>query len=418
MIKLQIVSPKNNSAFSDDCVEIKIHAMVGNEHCSQELISPCFENDNKINIIIDDKPITVAFYEKGLKATYNAKVKLKYLTEGLHTIKAGLPETTGVKALKIHDSDVISIIVDRNGPFLHSISPSQMIRKKKDGTVDIFVEAEDLHSGIDAERCTITINNKTFQKPKQHKSGIIFFLETVLACGTHNAKLLLFDVAGNKSEYDLILEVEKTLPYISSVLPSGIVKVEDSNISEIVVNIENMNSGVDVENSTVFINEKIVKDGVKHEKGLTFPIKTWFDDGNYKIKVNLFDLAGNKHEDISEFIIDRSPPVIFSVSPSNAVRREDSNISKITVHAEDLLSGIDLKKCIALIDGKAVQPPSKDKNTIIFPVKIKLIEGVHKMNIEIADLAGNIAKYDTELIIDKTPPVIRSLFFTNMIKVE
>lgn len=250
-IKLQIVYPTKGLASSDDHINVKVQATLDKEHCSHEdVLTQIGEKDN-INIVMDNNVTATAAHKKGKKASYTAKIKTKYISEGLHKLQAVIPHKGSANTKKILDSEPVSFIVDRTRPFVRSLPSHNSVKEKEDGTSEIIIEAEDIHSDLDIEKCILTVDNSALGNPLKLENGLAFPLKSKLDEGKHQIRLVLFDMAGNKSEHISDFTIDMTPPVISPVSPSGIVKIDKTLISNIAAEAKNTHSGIDVNRRTV-----------------------------------------------------------------------------------------------------------------------------------------------------------------------
>ncbi len=416
-ITLTIIFPEEGFASPGKSLDVKVYPMRGKVQCGADQLAPHMGANDKISIIVDGKSACEACAGEG-EAVFSANLNTKYMPEGPHTIKAAFTKEKTVIDKKIHDSGTINFILDRSAPFIIPKPPEQFIGVDKYGTHVFIVEAKDVHSGINLDECSVTINDAAFKNPVKRENELTFPLKFKLLAGEHKAKLALYDMAGNILEQELTCFVPKELPKIESAHPSGIVGGKHADISELFFKADIADCDLDIERCEADVNGSVLKDPEVRQDGLAFLLGSSPADGYYNVKFKMFDMFGNSVEHESDFTIERTPLIIQSVFPSNIVKVEDCNISRITVNAKEPVSGFDLKKCVVVIDGKSIKDPVKGEKGLIFPVRSKIGEGAHKMSVDLSSHAGNTAKYDTDLLIDKTPPVVRSIFFTNMIKVS
>lgn len=190
--------------------------------------------------------------------------------------------------------------------------------------------------------------------------------------------------------------VDKSPPSIRSVFPSNIVKLEDANISNVVVEAEDVHSGIDVSKCAVTIDEMPCLKPSEKEKGIVFPVKIKSDNKTHKMNIVLTDLAGNNTEQELEFTISKIPQFV----------------SSLIIETEDVGSGIDTVNCNATLDNNSLEKPAIHENGVVFPVGKELEAGPHKLKAIISDRAGNKTEYESEVIINSSTP------FTSDVLVE
>jgi galactose oxidase-like protein len=91
------------------------------------------------------------------------------------------------------------------------------------------------------------------------------------------------------------------------------------------------------------------------------------------------------------FIIDRNPPSISSVFPSNGIKIEERFFSRMLVEASGGLTGLYLKRCTVVIDKQIYRNPVEHKKGLVFSVPTPPARGIHKLKLTVFDKAGNKA---------------------------
>lgn len=191
----QITHPHNGYATSRDSLKITLEDMTAEGKTLT------------VNIVLDDDVVaTATLLPDGGKAICKTDIKLKYVAEGTHEIRAEvIPQRgnndCGGQAFT-DSSKAVRFIVDRTHPFVRSMSPLHSTISAKDGAAQILVDADDIHSGLDVERCRLFIDNEEFTGHAKTEAGLSFRLRPDLVGGAHEARLILFDMAGNKVELE------------------------------------------------------------------------------------------------------------------------------------------------------------------------------------------------------------------------
>ncbi|GIP32300.1 hypothetical protein J2TS4_15100 [Paenibacillus sp. J2TS4] len=107
-------------------------------------------------------------------------------------------------------------------------------------------------------------------------------------------------------------------------------------------------------------------------------------DGRYSVSYRSTDREGNVEEAKAvSFQIDAAPPVITIASPVDGTYTSAEQVT-LQFAVSDALSGADVSKTVALLDGKAVQA-----SAVIDLYQLE--PGMHEFMVTAADLAGNTA---------------------------
>ncbi|MBC8555764.1 MAG: hypothetical protein H8D23_39635 [Candidatus Brocadiales bacterium] len=217
--------------------------------------------------------------------------------------------------------------------------------------------------------------------------------------GSHKVKFVLIDMAGNEMQQVFECIIDNTPPVISSVWPSSILNKENAKFSKVLVEVKDAVSGLNVEECAVRIDGVMIGKAAVNEKGLEFPVKNVLKEGVHKIEITVLDNAGNGLNHVTKFSIDKTPPIIESISPDNGAILKKKEFPIVTIKANDPVSGVDLLRCRVILDDKVLELRSGNENEFIFAANYELDEGLHNLKAMIFDKAGNSVEHESSFSI-------------------
>ncbi|OVE47878.1 Ig-like domain-containing protein [Chromobacterium violaceum] len=209
-----------------------------------------------------------------------------------------------------------------------------------------------------------------------------------LAEGKHTVEVIDTDAAGNSvSSGEFVFELDKTVPVIE-------LKVlgEQNGFSKgFVVTAGAVVSGVDLtkfdKNSQNGIDTYIAKAGV-------------FDGEALRLNATLSDKLGNiGHAPELSLVIDNIAPENTKVVVDGLINAEAAK-SPIVLQVE---AAKDVEKVAVEFNGKVVE--ANDKGGYYLNVN-ELSDGEYKVFVTSTDKAGNVAKTEKAIVVDKTPPEV------------
>ncbi|MCW3491319.1 Ig-like domain repeat protein [Dethiobacter alkaliphilus] len=183
----------------------------------------------------------------------------------------------------------------------------------------ISVLVTDTFDHLDGESATAKLNGEVvdavFRTTELHdscgflgydyRSGTISFQAVGLQDGEHTFEISIADVAGNVLEESWSFTVAEA-PKISDLYPEN--GVEVGGISEVSAVVTD-NSAVDWDSVTLYRNGEAVEHSVNESTGkVTYSGD--FPDGNYQIKLEVSDMAGNSSTAEWSFVTVASPPTL------------------------------------------------------------------------------------------------------------
>ncbi len=131
----------------------------------------------------------------------------------------------------------------------------------------------------------------------------------------------------------------------------------------------------------------------------------------YRLEVEAFDRAGNRHEVSREFVLDCTPPTADILLPAEAalLPRVTGQITPITGKASDAnfrqyrisLAPVSAPQNLTTLvsSGQAVDAG------VLFNWSVGIGDGPYLLNLQVDDLAGNRSEAQRQIEIDGTPPV-------------
>ncbi len=202
--------------------------------------------------------------------------------------------------------------------------------------------------------------------------------------GLYSAKFRVFDVAGNVTNSQLSLRVDTSAP---SIFISAAGSLESSGWFSSPVQLSatatDATSGVD---GSVLVS---LNGGAWQALPLDLT-----ENGYYSAKFRVYDLAGNKTDSQISLKVDATAPTI-SVSERGNVGQAGWYVSDATVSASatDALSGL-----------VSVQY-RVDAGAWVDGVSVVVGSGIHTVQFQASDAAGNLQTASRKVMVDTTPPV-------------
>jgi hypothetical protein len=152
-------------------------------------------------------------------------------------------------------------------------------------------------------------------------------------------------------------------------------------------------------NIALFLDGKVaaesrLKKGNKASYTTTLNLEE-LEEGAHTIQAMLYSKARRpKKEAILDsepvtFLLDRTPPVLHGIFPSDGVTVKKEDFTHVLVEAEDTHSGLDINKCSAHLDGGSLQSPGIHAQGLVFQVPQETGDGVHQIDVHLGDNAGN-----------------------------
>jgi hypothetical protein len=225
---------------------------------------------------------------------------------------------------------------------------------------------------------------------------------TTLADGNHTLTASIKDKAGNQANASSTFSVDTKAPDIHILQPAA-----GAILNNATPVIQVQFSDNDINPSTL----KVSIDGVDQTRlftvsgssaSATSPV---LGDGPHTITAQITDLTGNLGQTSNAILIDTIKPQITIVSPTGALK---SSTPSALAQYSDSGSGINPASVHVLLDGVDVTGTfsvAAGSTTGVLGGGAGLSEGVHQLQVTVADKAGNVAQAVSSFRVDITPPV-------------
>lgn len=135
---------------------------------------------------------------------------------------------------------------------------------------------------------------------------------------------------------------------------------------------------------------------------------TGLSQGLHTVIVSLKDAPGNEAVIQWDFVveIDRIAPVVSAFTPTGYV---GTNKPTIVVAYADSGVGINVNSLVFTLDGKPVEPTTKDTSRASYTPREALASGVHSVYVEVADAFNNKTSVNWTFTVETTPPSVTSV---------
>ena len=221
--------------------------------------------------------------------------------------------------------------------------------------------------------------------------------------GNYEVKIVVDDIAGNKTEQRSNFKINTKGPTIDSTIDSKYIGESNKDINFLIDDI----NGIDIENSTVIIRNGEKEESKKFDTNGTLAIDlSAYGNGDINIVINAVDSLGKTSTKEFTVIYDDIDPT-FNVSSNNEVY-VDGEIYDAAFDLNFICDDINFKdfkiisSTIDDIDTELILEGTDAKNK-----KIAIKEdGIYNITIESTDLAGNVVQKELEFGLDTLAPVI------------
>ena len=148
----------------------------------------------EVALLCDGASLGVARFPGAGALRYVASLDLSRAPEGRIELVA-TPQ--GTKIVGIDDSSPLALTVDRSGPVIDSVFPSQGVVIAVNDFRAVLVRVSDPVSGLAVERCAASIDDRPLGVPLERSGGLMFEVGEALALGRHALAVRAEDRAGN-----------------------------------------------------------------------------------------------------------------------------------------------------------------------------------------------------------------------------
>lgn len=250
----------------------------------------------------------------------------------------------------------------------------------------------------------------TFEIPAEFRGNIEFYATDNAGNVSDTKKGEGIVVDNHAPIVEIVLEEEN-----ENILPNDTSFTNQKVTATIIITESNFQK----EKTTVVLNEEAVSlDSSKwvreEEKDIWRYTLLFEEEGVYKLEIQTTDILEQQGSASAAFEIDKTLAEI-SASYDAAITKEESDgryyyKEDIQIPITITEKNFDLQSVVIKVDGEAVSPPGEWKNdetdkTLYKNAVLVSGEGEHTFTVEVTDMAGNTASYQSEtIIIDKTEP--------------
>jgi hypothetical protein len=211
------------------------------------------------------------------------------------------------------------------------------------------------------------------------RNGIAVTSPFSLADGTHTITVIATDVAGNQYTSSFTVKVDSVKPIISF-STTGLLSGAWYRSATVAVAATDATSGL----QTLLITDN----------GFSKSSPIALFDGVHTIFATAADNAGNVQAASTNIQVDGTPPAIVpTITGTSGSNGWYTSNAQVSVSATDAVSGLDTLK--VAVDGDAWQ---------IYTAPISLSDGLHTIQFQSTDLAGNISTTNVSVKVDTVPP--------------
>ena len=158
----------------------------------------------EVALLCDGASLGVARFPGAGALRYVASLDLSRAPEGRIELVA-TPQ--GTKIVGIDDSSPLALTVDRSGPVIDSVFPSQGVVIAVNDFRAVLVRVSDPVSGLAVERCAASIDDRPLGVPLERSGGLMFEVGEALALGRHALAVRAEDRAGNATTGEYEFEI-------------------------------------------------------------------------------------------------------------------------------------------------------------------------------------------------------------------
>ncbi len=244
------------------------------------------------------------------------------------------------------------------------------------------------------DKAELSINGTTVQSWYASGQYAYVWNSTIMFDGNCFLKLTVTDKAGNTAEKQIEIIIDNTKPMAIIDTPNI-----GSYVKEIVP-ISFKGDDINFLKMELYIADSLIETWEWQGLQTTYWKTTEYPDGNYLIKLKVYDKAMNKAEEEIYVTVDNTQP-ITTMTFSTLSKYVKGTIT-INLKGEDAnLAQINLK-----IDELTKQTWNFSGNQTYQWNTAEYTDGNHIIILTVQDKAGNLAEIRHEKIVDNTPPII------------
>ncbi|MBU2895686.1 Ig-like domain-containing protein [Vibrio hepatarius] len=262
----------------------------------------------------------------------------------------------------------------------------------------------------------LTIDNITYGEPavKVNANGEwSFVLPIELDDSEYRIDVVAIDQAGNKTEETLNIEIDNSV-FLNANLKASSDTGADSTDGITSDQTPEYEGSADAGSTiTLAVNGKsytaISDENERWQLAITDPLP----EGNHTITITVEDKAGNTKSFQDEITIDRTAELSggLNVSSDSGI----SNSDKITSDKSPLLTGLSEKGAVVTvtINGVSQSVEVKDDNSWAIQWDADLLDGRHKIEFSVLDIAENTSSFIEYVTVDTNKPDVPKVTLVN-----
>ncbi|EGR2227722.1 hypothetical protein DZF79_05635 [Vibrio parahaemolyticus] len=262
----------------------------------------------------------------------------------------------------------------------------------------------------------LTINNITYGEPavKVNANGEwSFVLPIELDDGEYRIDVVAIDQAGNRTEETLNIEIDNSV-FLNANLKASSDTGADSTDGITSDQTPEYEGSADAGSTITFtVNGKsytaISDENERWELAITDPLP----EGNHTITITVEDKAGNTKSFQDEITIDRTAELSGGLDASSDTGI--SNSDKITSDKSPLFTGLSEKGAVVTvtINGVSQSVEVKDDKSWAIQWDTDLLDGRHKIEFSVLDIAGNTSSFIEYVTVDTNKPDVPKVTLVN-----
>ncbi|MEM3695536.1 MAG: S8 family serine peptidase [Candidatus Bathyarchaeia archaeon] len=337
----------------------------------------------------------IAYYRICLNSTEKAIVGGSFSSYNL----TGLNDATYTIDVEAYDfagnmnSSSVTIVIDKTLPTAHIITPYNGSYLK--GIIEIDINGDDRWFNC----MHLFINNASKAAFFSGGNHTYIWDTRVYNDGVYEVLLVVIDKANNTNADRITVIVDNTVPQVQILQQAKYVR-GNSNVT---IYVHDLN----LRNASLSCNDTLIDCWAD----FGFHIVSWdtsngtYADGNYILKAEVFDRAGNYAEFSLLVTVDNTPPTAEIVLPANG-----SYVSGI-IHVNFSFADANLQCAVLTIDGEVIADVTSQTYYELDARQIS--DGEHILVLKVTDEAGNFKASKLTLTVDNTKPIAKISFPKN-----
>jgi hypothetical protein len=316
----------------------------------------------------------------------------KVMKSGSHMAKLSVADVAGNKAELEWEFNI-----EDTAPSISDVAPAGTI--SEDMPI-LSASYSDSGTGIDINTVKLSLNGDV-KKAEVTPTQVSFGIQEALRAGvSYTVSVTVADKAGNVASASSTFQLEGNAPTISGMSPTGTVQSVDVAVS---ANYSDSGSGIDQSTALMKVDGVAVP-ATPSASGISYQA-TGLMAGDHTAYVEVADQFGNVGSRSWSFQVEGTPPTISSIEPDGEV-----NTAKPVISAtyEDAGTGINVSSVVLKLGGQ-ILPAVATETSVSFKVLTALELGVtYKVEVEVADKAGNVASGSSSFSLETDPPKVSS----------